>query len=235
MRFNTRASRVIIALGLCFLTIGCFQSCSSSKGVSVLADFHTIEWQLGTLNATGQVGQTKSGNPSTISSPYGEAVQFDGTGDGIFLDKNPLANLRQFTVEIIFRPDPNGKPEQRFLHMGEIDGDRMLIETRVTEDKQWYLDAFIKSGDSSKALIDKNLVHSTGEWHHIAFVVDNGKMDTYVAGKHELEGKVQFSPFKGGQTSIGVRMNRVYWFKGAIAKIRITPRSLKPSEFTTSR
>jgi hypothetical protein len=224
-----------MALGLSFLTIAGFQSCSSSKGVSVSTDSNTIEWQLGMLNASGPVGQTKSGNPSTISSPYGEAVQFDGKGDGLFLDKNPLVNMRQFTVEVLFRPDPKGQPEQRFLQMGEVNGERMMLETRLTENDQWYLDAYIKSGDSSKALIDKSLVHPTGEWCHIAFVVDNGKMDTYVAGKHELEGRVPFSPFKTGRTSIGVRMNKVYWFKGAIAKIRVTPRSLKPSEFTMSR
>ena len=111
----------------------------------------------------------------------------------------------------------------------------MLIETRLTADNQWYLDAFIKSGDSSKALIDKTLLHPAGEWCHVAFVVDNGKMDTYVGGKHELAGDVTFSPFKTGRTSIGVRMNKVYWFKGAIARIRVTPKNLSPSEFTMAK
>jgi len=46
--------------------------------------------------------------------------------------------------------------------MGEVNGDRMLIELRMTEESQWYLDAFIKSGDSSKALIDKSLLHPAG-------------------------------------------------------------------------
>jgi hypothetical protein len=108
------------------------------------------------------------------------------------------------------------------------------METRVMDDDQWYLDAFIKSGDSSRALIDKNKLHPTGTWYHIAFVVDNGKMDTYVNGEHELSGKVAFSPFKEGKTSIGVRMNKVSWFKGAIYKIRITPKCLIPAEFMKS-
>ena len=199
------------------------------------SDAHVIDLNLAALNAAAPTADSKSGNPLTISSPYGEAVQFDGKGDALFLERSPLLNLRQFTVEVIFRPDPDGLPEQRFLHMGEVNGDRMMLETRLTPDNQWYLDAFIKSGDSSKPLIDKSLLHPTGKWHHLAFVVDDGKMDTYVEGKHELEGRVPFSPFKSGRASIGVRMNKQYWFKGAIARIRITPKSLAPSEFSMSQ
>ena len=199
------------------------------------SDSSIIEWQLSDLNASSVIGLTRSGDPLTIDSPYGKAVQFDGKGGALFLDRNPLVNLSQFTVEVIFRPDPKGQFEQRFLHMGEANGDRMLLEIRMTDDSQWYLDAFIKSGESSKPLIDQTMLHPSGEWCHVALVVDDGKMDTYVAGKHELEGRVAFSPFKSGRTSIGVRMNRVSWFKGAIAKIRITPKCLTPSEFTMSR
>ncbi len=234
-RSITTTSRNIAAGLLCCLAIASLQSCSSSKGTTMSSDSNILDWQIGVLNASALTADSKSGNPLTISSPYGEAVQFDGKGDALFLDRNPLVNMRQFTVEVIFRPDPNGQPEQRFLHMGEVNGDRLMMETRLTEDNQWYLDAFIKSGDSSKPLIDKSLLHPAGKWYHIALVVDDGKMDTYVAGKHELEGTVTFSPFKSGRTSIGVRMNKQYWFKGAIARIRITPKCLVPSEFTMSR
>jgi hypothetical protein len=231
MRTHTaKMKRILFASLVSCLVVVIFQSCSSSKGVAVSTDVNVVKWQLG-----GLIADSKSGNPSTIHSPYGEAVQFDGKGDALFLDKNPIMNLRQFTVEVVFRPDPKSQFEQRFLHMGEVNGDRMLIELRMTEESQWYLDAFIKSGDSSKALIDKSLLHPAGEWYHIALVVDEGKMDTYVAGKQELEGKVVFSPFKRGGTSIGSRMNKVSWFQGAIARIRITPKCLKPSEFTLSR
>ena len=230
-----RTGRVVLTVLLSCLATVSFQSCSSSKGISVSTDSNIVEWQLGDLNASSLTADSKSGNPSTISSPYGEAVQFDGKGDGLFLERNPLVNLRQFTVEVIFRPDPNGQTEQRFLQMGEVNGERMMLETRLTEDNQWYLDAYIKSGDSSKALIDKTKLHPVGEWCHIAFVVDDGKMETFVAGKRELEGRVEFSPFKSGRTSIGARMNKVSWFKGAIARIKISPKCLTPSEFTMSR
>ena len=34
-----------------------------------------------------------------------------------------------------------------------------------------------------------------------------------------------------GFTSVGVRQNKVNWFKGDIYKLRFTPKALKPSEF----
>jgi hypothetical protein len=230
-----RAAWAILAVLTSCLAIVSLQSCLSSKGTSVSTNPKIVEWQLGALNASASKEESKSGNPSTISSPYGDAVAFDGKGDALFLERNPLLGLRQFTVEVIFRPDPKSQFEQRFLHIGEVNGDRMLIELRMTEDSQWYLDAFIKSGDSSKTLIDKSLLHPAGEWYHVALVVDDGKMDTFVAGKHELEGRVEFSPFKSGRTSIGARMNKVSWFKGAIAKIEITSKCLTPSEFIIPR
>jgi hypothetical protein len=190
-----------------------------------------VESELGTLNDSIPSGLTKTGNPQTIDSPYGKAVQFDGVGDGLFVETNPLQDLPRFTLEVVFRPDPKGLPEQRFLHMGELRGDRVMLETRLTDEDQWYLDAHLRSGDSAKTLIDKEKTHRVGAWYHVALVVDNGKMDTFVDGKHELGAIIRFIPFKGGKTSIGVRMNRVYWFKGAICRIRITPKCLSPHEF----
>ncbi len=86
-----------------------------------------------------------SGNPETEISPYGDAICFDGKNDGWFLPVNPLKDLKEFTVEVLFRPDHDGPEEQRFLHIGEIHGDRVLIETRTTSDGKWYLDTYIQS------------------------------------------------------------------------------------------
>jgi hypothetical protein len=189
-----------------------------------------VEWELGLLDR-GQPGLTVLGNPGPTDCPYGKALQFDGVGDALFFSSNPLAYLRQFTVEIIFRPDSDGTREQRFLHMGNQQGNRLMIETRVTRTRQWFLDAHLRSGDSAKTLIDSLKLHPTDTWFHIAVTVNDGQMVTYVNGVRELAGGIPFSPFTGGQTSLGVRQNKVYWFKGAICKVRVTPRTLKPAEF----
>jgi hypothetical protein len=51
-------------------------------------------------------------------------------------------------------------------------------------------------------------------------------MTHYVDGERELTGEVEFPPMTTGRTSIGVRQNRVSWFKGAIAEVRFTPVAL---------
>jgi hypothetical protein len=226
-------ARTLIAgtllLGLLYPT----NAVAQSKDTLMARPHHTTEWKLERLIKAPLQGQTLSGRPEVISALHGKAVQFNGRDDAIFLNENPLKDLPQFTVEVVIRPDPKGGFEQRYLHLGEVNSDRVLLELRLTEDNQWYLDAYMKSGESFLTMVDTNLVHPAGEWYHIAFVVDNGKMTTYINGKHELEGKIAFSPFKAGQASIGVRLNKKSWFKGAIDEIRITPKCLTPSGFIT--
>lgn len=170
------------------------------------------------------------GKPQIIHSKYGKAVYFDGKSDGLFLKKMPLKNLTQFTVETIFRPDSGGLFEQRFFHCGEINGSRVMLELRSTK-KGWYFDAHLNSHGTKKTLIDSTKVHSSNQWYHVAFVVNNGLLTTYINGKPELSDSTQLSPFSEGITSIGVRQNRVSWFKGAVYKIIITPHILLPENF----
>jgi hypothetical protein len=171
------------------------------------------------------------GEPVIVNSPFGKAVQFDGRQDALVFNANPLVNLRSFTIEILMCPDTNGSLQQRFLHFGEVQGERVMIETRLTKDSLWYLDTFMKSGKNGQTLADSTILHPLNQWYHVAFVADEGKFRTYVNGKKELEGQIPFSPFTLGQTSIGARQNRVNWFKGSIYMLRITPLALIPNAF----
>jgi hypothetical protein len=173
-----------------------------------------------------------SGNPKIIESPYGNAVWFDGMDDGYFLEDNPLKGLTCFTIEAIICPDTDAPFEQRFLHIGGTDSDRLLLELRMTPGNKWYLDTFILCGESKQAVIDPRLLHPAGKWHHVVLTLDNtGKMTNYINGKPELTGNVNFRPINSGATSIGVRCNKVSWYKGAIYKIKISPEVLEPKRF----
>jgi hypothetical protein len=202
-----------------------------------LEDGHTISKGKSTSLDLAKVvespskGVTIIGNPLIVDCPYGKAVQFDGQGDAILFDTNFLAYLNRFTIEIIIRPDTNGQREQRFLHFGEVSGERVLIETRLTKDNHWYLDAFVKSKEVKHTLVDSLRLHPLNDWHHIAFIVDNGTLETYVNGKRELTASIPFTPFLKGETSIGARLNRINWFKGAMYCIRITPWIVEPARF----
>ena len=57
-------------------------------------------------------------------------------------------------------------------------------------------------------------------------------MRHYVDGELELSRPIDFKPQGPGRTSIGVRINEVDWFKGAVREVRFSHRVLKPEEFS---
>lgn len=168
----------------------------------------------------------------TKKSPFGPAVVFDGVDDQIILEATPLAGLDRFTVEVLLRPDAGGSLEPRFLHIGEVNKDRMMLEGRLTEAGQWALDSYLRAGEAYLVLLDRDLLHPVGEWCHVALVVENGVAKNYVNGVFELEGELPFHSIDSGGVSIGARANQKHWFKGAIHSVRITPQVLSPTEFT---
>jgi hypothetical protein len=145
-----------------------------------------------------------------------------------------LAGLERFTVEVLFEPAADGPPEQRFLHFEEHGGSRRaLLETRMLPGGRWALDTFLKDGDAGVTLLDRRKVHAPRAWHVAALVYDGRQMAHYVDGVRELAGDIAFGPSGAGRTSIGVRQNKVYWFKGRIARIRVSAAALAPDAMLT--
>lgn len=196
------------------------------------ADGRSVVWQVDNVESIGAHQTLVLGSPKVIETSQGKAVEFDGVADGLVVDALPSAGAEKYTVEIVFRPDPRGPKEQRFLHLQE-DGseNRILIETRITPDNKWYLDTYIHTDKGSNALYEPANTHPTGRWYNATLVYDGSEMRHYVNGVREMAAELAFEPLGGGKVSIGVRMNRVYWFKGAIRKVRFTPRALEPNEF----
>lgn len=186
------------------------------------------EWRLDSLQAIGGHVVTVIGAPRLVSTPVGQALEFNGASDGIVVDANPIKGLRQFTIEVLFEPAVDGPPEQRFLHMQETGTEnRALLETRMLEGGSWCLDTFLRYDTASRTLIDRARSHTAGAWHVASLVFDGRDMTHYVDGEREASGPVDFKPLGPGSTSIGVRMNRVSWFKGRIARVRVTPATLE--------
>jgi len=174
---------------------------------------------------------TAEGHPRVIETPAGKAVEFGGVEDALFLNLHPLAGAETFTWEVIFRPDVGGAAEQRFFHFQQNDADtRMLFEIRVIAGS-WCLDSFALSGTESKALMDREKLHPLGVWHHAAAVYDGREYRNYVDGVLEGAAEVHLAPQGTGQTSVGTRINRRDYFKGAVLAARMTNRALPPNEF----
>ena len=193
-----------------------------------------VIWELDNLEEIGGHKVTVVGNPKVIDTPHGKAIEFDGVDDGIFFDVHPLAGMTEFTVEVIFKPYADGVSEQRFFHMQE-DGtnERVMFETRLVEDNLWFVDTFMQTGGQNNTMYAIGDKHEIGPWYHAAIVVDGKTFKHYVNGKMELGKEVDFTPQKPGRTSMGVRINSVWWYKGAIRKARFTPRAMTPDEFLT--
>jgi len=167
------------------------------------------------------------GSPRVIDTPQGPAVQFDGRGDQLIIDANPLEGAAAFTLEAVFRPDSGGAPEQRFVHIQQADcDDRILLETRLAPAGRWYADTFIRSNGRQVPLNDPALLHDLDQWHTMALVCDGREMVQYVDGRRELSAGIDYAPQRVGQVSLGARINRVWWFKGAIRLLRFTAAAL---------
>jgi len=191
-------------------------------------------WTFDRLDRLGGHPTTLLGSPKVVATPAGKVVEFDGVGDAIFVDVHPLAGAKTFTWEAIFRPD-GGEPAQRWFHLQETGTEnRMLFEIRVTEGR-WYFDSFVHSGTADKALINRERLHELGAWYRVAAVYDGREFRNYVDGVQEGAAEIAFNPQQQGRSSIGVRINLVNYFKGAIRLARFTRRALKPEEFLRER
>ena len=192
----------------------------------------SLTWKIDDLKKIGGHKVDVLGDPKVVNTEKGKGIVFDGVDDGIFINTDPLAGAAQFTVEAVFRPDAGGGVEQRWLHIEDTDNveSRALLEIRLNGN-EWFLDTFIKSSDNRSALFAENFKHPVGKWYHVALVFDGKEMRHYVDGKLEMSGKITIKPFGKGVTSIGVRQNKVYWFKGSVRKTRFTNRALTQTEF----
>jgi len=199
--------------------------------LALVAQSPPIVWRVDSTTSVGGHAPRVLGVPRLIEGPHGKAVSFDGIDDGLIVPANPLALLDSFTIEVLFLPESGGPAEQRFLHIEDEAGARALVETRLTAEGEWALDTFLMNGPNRLPLLDRTLLHPAGVWAWVALRYDGRLMSSYVNGKKELEGAITFPPMQtGGRTSLGVRLNEVYWFKGAIREVRFHPTALAEEE-----
>jgi hypothetical protein len=226
-RRRSRRSAVIVTLVAA--------ACAEPPNGPVVSERDELQvvWRIDAIDSIGDHETTVLGSPRVIDDPGGLAVEFDGVQDGLQVAAHPLEGANEFTAEVVFRPYPAGPREQRFLHLQE-DGskDRLLFEIRMFSSDRWFLDTHIESRDDGYTLFARGFEHPVGPWYHAALVVTGGEMKHYVNGELEMSRKIEFAPQGPGHTSVGVRLNLVSWFKGAIREARFTRRVLAPEEFS---
>ena len=193
-------------------------------------------WKFNSLRKIGGHAASAEGAPQLTRDP---AVLFDGQDDVLFIDDHPLAGAATFTTELVFRPD-GGAFEQRLLHLESAESPpvdpgkgstRMLIEIRVVE-SHWYLDAFMIGAGYRATMMVPDRLFPTGRWYHAAATYDGQVFRSFVNGELQMEMATPFTPQAPGRASVGARMNRVSFFKGAIREARFTREALPVKAFS---
>ena len=196
-------------------------------------------WEIDNLQEIGGHSVTVYGNPQVVDTEIGKAIQFDGDGDMLIVDGNPIGEAKEFTVEVVIKPDasfPNNIAP-RFIHIENRRkgvGRRLMVELRVNEKNMCYMDAFLQTDIEKLALIDETLVHPTNEWLHVAVSYKDNVLTTYFNGQKELTGQISYKEIimnSGGEVGIGGRMNKKYWFSGLIKTLKVTHSALEPKDF----
>jgi hypothetical protein len=214
----------------------------------------SVVWYVDNLQSIGGHPVSKVlGAPKVVDTPAGRAVEFNGIGDALFVDAEPVAGYAKWTAEVIFRPDAGGAQAQRWFHMQANGSDRVLFELR-NNGTTWFLVSFVQSGNNYARPYAVGFPHAVGAWYHAAIVVDGSTMKHYINGVYENAGPcstatvptaegcattemlaapypLAYQPIGTGGTSLGCRYTQEAFMKGAIRLARFTPRALTPAEF----
>jgi Concanavalin A-like lectin/glucanases superfamily len=197
-----------------------------------------VTWRFENTAKLGGHATKVVGHPKVIATPIGKAIAFNGVDDALFVDVHPLAGAETWTWEMIFKPDADGKAEQRVFHLQSIDPatrkdvpeERMLFEIRI-RDGQWCLDSFATSGGQRLPLLNCEKRYPFGKWYRVTTVYDGKILKNYVGDELQGEGEVKLIPQRAGRASAGVRINLVDYYKGAIYSSRFTRSALSVGDF----
>lgn len=197
-----------------------------------------ILWTFDRLDQIGGLRPQVEGDPKVVDAPGGKAIQFDGVDDALFIEQHPLAGAETFTFEAVFRPD-GGAFEQRWFHLASNEpgqnvhapnGTRFLFEIRVV-DKEWYIDTYTRGDGYAQTMIFPDKRHPIKTWHHVAQTFDGRYYRVWVNGQLQGEAEIAFKPQGPGRASVGTRINRLNYFKGAVREARFTHAALTPAQF----
>jgi hypothetical protein len=207
-------------------------------GASALPAAAQEIWRFDQTASLGSHPTKVLGAPKVIDTEIGKAVAFNGVDDALFVGVHPLAGAATWTWEMIFKPDADGKPEQRIFHLQSVDpatgqdypNERMLFEIRIRDGK-WCLDSFATAGGQSRTLLNCEKMHPFGQWYRVTAVYDGKMLHNYVGDELQGEGELNLPQERPGRASIGTRIDLRDYYKGAMYEARFTRKALDVADF----
>lgn len=202
-----------------------------NKAKSTAVKVRRTDWFADQLLSSENKSIEIIGNPALYKESNGSSVYFDGIKDCLIVPNIPIQGATQFSINVLIKPTELKASAPRFLHAEDANQNRVTIEMRTTKEGYWYLDAFLKNGLSNKGLtlIDSTRLHPVNKWYSITLTYNGKEMITYVDGKPEGKGLISFPPMGAGKTSLGMRLNQIYPFKGFISEVQFYPEALSES------
>ena len=202
-------------------------------------------WRFDSLTTVDHHPVNLVGAPTLVTSDIGTVTHFHGSttnGDALFLNALPLAGALEYTLELIFRPSAEGRPEQRILHLQEAGSNsRRMFEIRV-HDNKWCVDTVAINSPLDAATpdpahtgimlnCDAQHLFPLDRWYVLTTTYDGKILRSYVNGILQGETSVALMPLGPGGTSVGTRYTKRDFFSGDMYAARFTPRALPVSDF----
>lgn len=193
------------------------------------APLHAVAWPIDNVaNVAGYELETL-GQPRPAGGSPSPSVCFAGQ-DGLVFPVNPLDAQPEYTIQVLFKPDPAGPAKQQFLHLQDGSDNRVLMEIRLAPDGRWYLHSFVRSGKQEQELAAPELVHDAAAWYWVALTYRDGELSQFVNARRQAFAMPSLVPMRRGNMSVGIRLSAENGFKGCVRELRFATAALPATE-----
>lgn len=160
-----------------------------------------------------------------------EYVQVDTSGD-----KLTPSGAEWTMAAWVYSEGPTGNGDQ-IIRRDESEGGGFLYNIRLNEDRSVRLEydkSVGESGGTIESFSTTEETVSTGEWTHVAAVIDSEGAEIYIDGDSQADNSDEgdeFNSISGGELSIGAfGLAEEEYFNGAIDEVRLYDRALSEEE-----
>ena len=191
----------------------------------------------GSINdaSPSRVPTTQTGQVDFVSGVYGQAAQFDGSGEKVEAGDSSLRWGDMLTMELWVNMDDWRNPYQGSAHVESMAQVSTFFTVYVNFDT-WRLGAFVAATDEGEwkwTNVGESGRLTPGEWYHVALIHDGsaGRAHLYLDGELVDSQPIPgvFPPFPSGAFTMGTWFQTNQAFAGALDDVRLYTTVLPPN------